>query len=62
MRYSIIKWHSHYRIDGGPVLKALWIKQLSTTEKLNGPKNFERFKNIYLKTASETSKHLSNLR
>lgn len=30
MHYSIIKWHSYYRKDDGPVPKALWIKQLST--------------------------------
>lgn len=28
MHYSIIKWHSHYRLDDEPLLKALWIKQL----------------------------------
>lgn len=43
MHYSVIKWHSHYRIDDGPVLTTLWIKQLPTTERLNGLRNSKIF-------------------
>lgn len=44
MHYSIIKWYSHYRIDDGPVVKALWIKQLSTMGEIEWPKEFWNIK------------------